>query len=576
MSKTQWHAGSASVILLPGGVIGSELEQLIAEWTQSWMLKPAFWITEGQVQQSLAGPPRIMARVTGRNGSQVVDLFPQLSRLDIQNIRVIAARVVGSDCKIDRAQDEAVAIIEKYMEQSRPLITRNNGVSEGISILKVNLVFAPTEQKGASFVELLENHWDVNLVVAPEDRSTPNSFDGFTRYEDTQKMNGFILSNIASTAGLWSGQQKSIFELSNQFADLSPIQNQVRVMRTFVRGILSEGLAIRVAAEALRRAGSASESQIDGLRSVPNKHLVAYEKSQAGRVIDQMVEDSLNFENGALQYKRIKQESKIPVDSDTSVAPLEQAAPDNPVVKANPDALVAPKNATGVFGALKFFFRSSWSLIKVLPLWFFAAFWNFIARAVTLKLFGSRGREVARGTIDFPRTDLDKDATRNLDEIADRRSKVKLVLESWPRNTLRKSEPTLWSDLRKIVVGRMDGSTLPRGLEHERDSSGTRVLGDLNQVLPSLHETWSLPPGIQRVLESDPRSANWQEMDVLEGIESFLESTVGSAQTELNRLTERLHHLEDETAKVNEELKTQVNKMSDLKYRNESTKRVGV
>lgn len=171
---------------------------------------------------------------------------------------------------------------------------------------------------------------------------------------------------------------------------------------------------------------------------------------------------------------------------------------------------------------------------------------------------------------------MDKDATRNLDEIADRRSKVKLVLESWPRNTLRKSEPTLWSDLRKIVVGRMDGSTLPHGLEHERDSSGTRILGDLNQVLPSLHETWSLPPEIQRILESDPRNANWQEMDVLEGIENFLESTVGSAQTELNRLTERLHHLEDETAKVNEELKTQVNKISDLKYRNESTKRVGV
>lgn len=545
MSKSQWHAGSASVILLPGGAIGSELEQLITEWTQSWMLKPAFWITEGQVQQSVTGPPRIMARVTGRNGSQVVDLFPQLSRLDIQNVRVIAARVVGSDCKVDRAQDDAVSVIEKYIEQSRPLITRNNGVEVGISILKVNLVFAPTEQKGASFVELLENHWDVNLVVAPEDRATPNSFDGFTRYEDTQKMNGFILSNIASTAGLWSGQQKSIFELSSQFADLSPIQNQVRVMRTFVRGILSEGLAIRVAAEALRRAGDASESQIDGLRSVPNKHLFAYDKSDTGKVIDKMVEDSLNFENGALRYKR-------------SIISGEML-----------------QNATGVFGAIKFFFRSSWSLIKVLPLWFFAAFWNFIARAITLKLFGSRGREVAKGTIDFPRTDLDKDAARNLVEIADRRSKVKLVLDSWPRNTLRKSEPTLWSDLRKIVLGNLDGSTLPHGLEHERDSSGTRVLGDLNQVLPSLHETWSLPPAIQRVLESDPRSATWQEMDVLEGVEGFLESTVGSAQTELNRLTERLHHLEDETAKVNEELKVQVNKISDLKYRNESARRVG-
>jgi hypothetical protein len=71
---------------------------------------------------------------------------------------------------------------------------------------------------------------------------------------DKAKMNGFILSNIASTAGIWSGQQKSIFELSNQFSDLSPVQNQVRVMRTFVRGILSEGLAVEVAVGAPKAA----------------------------------------------------------------------------------------------------------------------------------------------------------------------------------------------------------------------------------------------------------------------------------------------------------------------------------
>ena len=524
MSNSQWHDGNASVILLPGGTTGTELEKLVAEWTKSWMLKPAFWISEGQIQESPDGPPRIMARVTGRNGSQVVDLFSQLSRLDIKSIRVIAARVVGPDEKLDRQQDAAVSVIEKYIEQSRPIITRSGGSEVGIKVLKINLIFAPTEQKGASYTELLESHWNVNLVVAPEDRATPTSFDGFTRYADNEKMNGFILSNIAATAGLWSGQKQSVFELENQNSDLSPSHNQVRVMRTFIRGILSEGLSIRVAAEALRRAGNADESRIDGLRTVPNPMLASYEKEKSLEVINQMVEDTLKFQNEALKYKRISLNSE-----------LEQ-------------------NASGVFAALKLFLRNSWSLTKVLPLWIFAAIWNLIARAVTLKLFGARGREVAKGTIDFPKTDLDKDAARNLIEIQERRVKIEAVLDNWPRNTLRKSEPGLWQDLRKIVLGRMDGSSLPVGLEHEKDSSGIRVLGDLNQVLPSLHEKWNLPDDIQRTLESDPRSANWQEMDVLAGIEEFLQSRIALAQAEADSLGVRITELNLEVTKINQGL----------------------
>jgi hypothetical protein len=337
-------------------------------------------------------------------------------------------------------------------------------------------------------------------------------------------MNGFILSNIAATAGLWSGQKQSVFELENQNSDLSHSHNQVRVMRTFIRGILSEGLSIRVAAEALRRAGNADESRIDGLRTVPNPMLASYETEKSLEVINQMVEDTLKFQNEALKYKRISLNSE-----------LEQ-------------------NASGVFAALELFLRNSWSLTKVLPLWIFAAIWNLIARAVTLKLFGARGREVAKGTIDFPKTDLDKDAARNLIEIQERRVKIEDVLDNWPRNTLRKSEPGLWQDLRKIVLGRMDGSSLPVGLEHEKDSSGIRVLGDLNQVLPSLHEKWNLPYDIQRTLESDPRSANWQEMDVLAGIEEFLQSRIALAQAEADSVGVRITELNLELTKINQGL----------------------
>lgn len=536
MTSKKWNDGSASIILLPTGQVGTELINLVEQWTKSWLLKPAFWISELDVVETSEGLPRIYATVIGRNGSQRVDLFSQLSRLDINNVRVIAARVVGQNQKTDRTQDHSVSIIEKYIEQSRPIKTRTTANHDGITILKVNLVFAPTEQKGASLNELLESHWDVNLVVAPEDRATPMSFDGFTRYDDQEKMIGFILSNIATTASLWSGQRKSIFELSNLFSDLSPIQNQVRVMRTFVRGILSEGLSVRVAVEALKLAGNAETSKLDGSRPIPNKYLVTYEENEKNDEITKMLANALALQDSALLYKKISMQGEI-----TQIE-------------------------TGVIDAMKFFLRSSWSLIRILPLWFFAALWNFIARLVTVRLFGARGREVVKGTIDFPKTDLDKDAARNLIEISERRKKIELALEQWPKNILRKSNPGLWEDLRRLVIGKLDGSALPKDLKHEdKDSAGViKVFGDLNQILPSLDEEWILPENISRTLETEPRRANWRNMDTLEDIEEFLKARISSLEEEKNVSNLKLDEYKTELETLENSLKQETIKLQEI------------
>ena len=512
--KNQWHDGSASVILLPGGAIGDDLISTVSEWTSAWMLKPAFWINSESVVARDFGPPNINAKIIGKNGSVEVDLFTQLSRLDIKIVKVVAARFVGSNEKFDSKQDVAVDLIEKYLEQSKPIRTNSMSADEGIKLLKLNLIFAPSEQSGASHLSLLESHWDVNLVVAPEDRSIPNSFDSFTRYNDSQKMNSFILSNIAIAAGIWSGQKKSAFEISTQFSDLSPIQNQVRVMRTFTRGILSEGLAIRVAAEALRRAASASESGLNGARSIPNRHLAAYDPDQIETVIDDMVKSSLNFQNGSLRYK-------------------------NP----DPDLEFQPE-LTGVFGALKFFFRSSFSLIKVLPLWFFATFWNFLASRLTLKIFGSRGKERIKGSIDFPLTDLDKDSNIKLQEIADRQKKLEKSLQSWPKHILRKSEPRLWEDLRKLILGRLDGSSLPSDLKHDKDASGIRVIGDLNQVIPALDESWKMPDNLFSDDQSAPKFANWQKLSEVNLLDDYLSKAIEEIQIKLDQVTSEIAEFE--------------------------------
>lgn len=60
MTSKNWHEGSASVVLLPSGETGAELIKLVSEWTKSWMLKPAFWISEADIVDSSDGPQEFL------------------------------------------------------------------------------------------------------------------------------------------------------------------------------------------------------------------------------------------------------------------------------------------------------------------------------------------------------------------------------------------------------------------------------------------------------------------------------------------------------------------------------------
>ena len=293
MAKRTWHEGAASIIILPGGEDGEQLLNIVQEWTQCWMLKPAFWVRSDDVTSHEHEQARISATIIARNGRKEIDLLEYLSGVDFSQVRLIALRTVNTESQHDQAQDAIVDVINGVLSQSRPYNSFADSESQNqTELMKINLVFAPSKRKGASFTHLLEAAWHINLVVAPEDRSTPSRFDKSTRDSndaDNDKWQRFLISNTAVAAGIWAGQEKSIFEAASQFTDLSPVQGQVRVMRTFVRGILSEGLSTRVAADALSRSGKAETSKIDGLLPFPNQFLEAYEGERIVEVIDEML-----------------------------------------------------------------------------------------------------------------------------------------------------------------------------------------------------------------------------------------------------------------------------------------------
>ena len=141
-------------------------------------------------------------------------------------------------------------------------------------------------------------------------------------------------------------------------------------------------------------------------------------------------------------------------------------------------------------------------------------------------IFGFRGRKRIVGTIDFPRTDLDKDAEVQLQNIQELRAKILAVSKKWPSAVARKSEPILWSDLRKLMLGRLDASSLPTGIDHESGTNGKKIIGDLNHILPDMNERWELPADIERSVASQIRSTNWQQDENIMELSNFFSNSV--------------------------------------------------
>jgi hypothetical protein len=206
---------------------------------------------------------------------------------------------------------------------------------------------------------------------------------------------------------------------------------------------------------------------------------------------------------------------------------------------------------TGVGAAIKHFFRNSWSLLKVLPLWIFTGIWNAIAGFVSRLIFGLRGRKIVKGSIDFPRTNLDKDSEINIISISERRAKILEILAAWPNNVLRKSEPILWGDIRKLVLGRLDGSPLPTTIEKMTGTSGTQVFGDLSDVIPDMNEKWTLPAHFERTLPSQPRVTSWRDTEIVEDLAQYLGAELARVNARIEEL--RLTVTTSDTQKTEKE-----------------------
>ena len=186
----RWPKEGVSVVLLPSGELGQQVLSLAKEWTAHRLLSPSlFLVVEEQDPRALepfksSGPVGMAAHVIGRNGSVVDSLIDQLGRDDIDLLRVLACRFVEDTESFHHEQDRLIDRISEQVKSSIARLERDGNKSIGTRLLLLNLISGPTMRTGGSTKHLLELDWNANIVLSPENRSTPAGFDTFTDEKD--------------------------------------------------------------------------------------------------------------------------------------------------------------------------------------------------------------------------------------------------------------------------------------------------------------------------------------------------------------------------------------------------------
>ena len=293
--NSSWGSDAVSVIVLPAGPEGQGLLEVARQWTATWMLSSALWVRAEDVPQQGDGPPEIPALVLGRgpfggHDEVQVELFWKLGEQFRPRVRLIAIRMLQSHDD-DQVTAHAIEHIDSYLDRALPTkLDRNieeSPNSLATEFLRLNLIVDAAEVTGMDALSVFKGSWQANIVASPEDRSTPFSpdappihprrFQG-KEYESigelkarTERYYGWALAHVASVAGIWSGLSESVYDMMP--AKPAVAHSMCLVQRICVRGVVTDGLAISLAADAMQLTLSHSdeaERQVQNALSLHN------------------------------------------------------------------------------------------------------------------------------------------------------------------------------------------------------------------------------------------------------------------------------------------------------------------
>jgi hypothetical protein len=493
-----WPSEGVSITLLPAGLLGDEIFDLAVEWTSHHLLVPSIYVKVDEQGSSAFskfeenGPQKIIAHVIGRDGEVEVSLIDELTRNDSSLLRVGACRLITASEAFHEKQDQLVDRIREQITLSAPKHEKDGSSYVGTKLLLMNLIAGSSKQDIGSTERLLELDWDVNVVFSSEDRPTPTGFDSFT-IDKEEKFPGFMLSNIASTLGLWSGINKSVLELSD--IEKSTTYDKVLVQRTFARVVKTEGVAVKMAASALKQIEDFGNPIVDPTFELRGKERL--EEKETAAAISKLVQSTLEADNGALSFN------------------LEPFAGVQGVTKVR------------FLDGVKMFFSFLWQKIVSFPRNLIESMVEIFNRKSTELLFGEDSGYVVGVERDLEKLGLNRKDNQDLIKIEQVKNLVQSKLEEMSVTpTYRADHPGLWSTQRNFVIDILDGS-----LEGYKG----KVLADTEKLIPKYGNVWEVPSFVLDP-DEDPEqllsTLDWLDADAAVKLKSTLDDEVILLQKE--------------------------------------------
>lgn len=512
-----WLDGRATIVVLPSGDEGMALFALAENWSEVGLLGPALWVEPKRVSTPEGEPVVVEAVVLGndRAGNHVqivVDLFEQLAKENLSTIRLIQVRSVTPTAEFDEIQNDVARQVEDAVYSVIPAGDTRNNRKTHLGFQVVNLIAAPSahtvEQR---LQDVLSHGGGTTLVASPEDRSSPWSTDAFVR--NGKKFVGFVLMHLATVGGLWKGLPVGTLEL---FEREGSAGESVYLSRVFVSSVLTDGLARRVAAQVLR---DTIDPQV--IETTAPSGAAYIEDGAKDEYIDSMVKYLMALDDAVLDYHK----------------PPELEDPD----KAN----------VGIWAALVSFTRFAWTKSLRIPYWAYRFFRNKLALGVQKRLQGEEGyAEVERELREEPLDMRDRVILNRQGLLAERERAARTANAAPVRLSEIRSTPYLWSSIREMIFGSLDGGAdlSEKGFPRV-DSTIRPIFRSPIDLFPSpdavfeLRQSPSFPQGM-------PTSIDWENFGDAFELGQGLEKWAKEADDEVNAVNADLGDFAMEAAEI--------------------------
>jgi hypothetical protein len=479
-------------------------------WSQSGILGQALWVLPKD-DLSKSHNLAIEAQIFGRQKVVSVDLFQQLAQNPLLTLRILAVRLLVDQQDEDPIQDYVITALDRLANVGVPVQTGTIGTaSSGTDVQRINMIMAPSWIEEVKHRSLTESRWTHNVIISPEDRTSPWGIDAFVREETN--LYGITIANIASVGGLWMGTPKGSFEITSY--NRSGIPGQIWLQRTFARGVLTEGLAVAQSVKALMAAADAESNNLRPEYGLQPEGIAILPDDQIANLISDMSANIFKLGNSALSYNAFKSGDE------------------------------SGKRKIGIIGQLIEFIKFGWNKTLMIPIWIFESVIGAVSRKFTKIFQGEEGDAEVDANIDLKRP-LDKRDQEIANSIfdLDKRRLAALGPESkMQSSTLVRSTPELWSDQRKYLFAMLDGSDGPAGVDVPEKEQRRLVFGRLRDVVFDVNDEWLIPTvvtpeGYENPLVTDLKSIGWENL-----LDS--KALLESVQSDIERLKAEIQNLE--------------------------------